>query len=118
MKKALVLGASGGMGYAIVRECIQRGIAVVAFARNREKLERLYRDESLVDIATGDALHIDDLLAASNGVDVIFNSVSILYQEWAEKLPKITRNVIEVAKKNGAKQSGLAHCPKRVMRMV
>ena len=35
MKKALVVGASGGMGYSIVKELSNRGI-VMAFARTRE----------------------------------------------------------------------------------
>ena len=36
MKKALVLGASGGMGYSIVKELSSRGIKVMAFARTKE----------------------------------------------------------------------------------
>ena len=46
MKKALVLGASGGMGYSLVKELSSRGIKVVAFARTKEKLERLFRDDA------------------------------------------------------------------------
>jgi short-subunit dehydrogenase len=42
MKKALVLGASGGMGYALVNELTERGIETVAFARTKEKLQKLY----------------------------------------------------------------------------
>jgi short-subunit dehydrogenase len=39
MKKALVAGASGGMGYALVGELVSRGIDVVACSRGKEKLE-------------------------------------------------------------------------------
>lgn len=54
MKKVLVLGASGGMGYSIVRELSDRGIEVVAFARTRRKLERLFKNLDNVKIRTGD----------------------------------------------------------------
>jgi nucleoside-diphosphate-sugar epimerase len=35
VKKALVLGATGGMGYAVVHELNRRGVEVVAFARGK-----------------------------------------------------------------------------------
>jgi len=41
MKRALVLGASGGMGYSIVNELISRGVEVTAFARSEKKLKHL-----------------------------------------------------------------------------
>lgn len=37
MKRALVLGASGGMGYSIVNELTDGGIEVIAFARNKKE---------------------------------------------------------------------------------
>jgi NADP-dependent 3-hydroxy acid dehydrogenase YdfG len=55
MKKALVLGATGGMGYSIVKELIQREVEVVAFARTKEKLEEMFRTEPQVVIQPGDA---------------------------------------------------------------
>jgi short-subunit dehydrogenase len=46
MKKAVVLGASGGMGYALVNELTERGIETVAFARTKEKLQKLYHGKN------------------------------------------------------------------------
>ena len=42
MKTALVLGATGNMGSAIVNELVDRGVAVTAFARNVDKLENQF----------------------------------------------------------------------------
>ena len=39
MKTALVLGATGNMGSAIVYELVDRGVEVTAFARSVDKLE-------------------------------------------------------------------------------
>ncbi|HLT56881.1 MAG TPA: NAD(P)-binding domain-containing protein [Bacillota bacterium] len=46
----------GGMGFSIVHELAERGIQVLAFTRNREKLERLFVNQKNIQIVTGDAL--------------------------------------------------------------
>jgi short-subunit dehydrogenase len=50
MKKALVLGASGDMGYSLVKELSGRGIKVVAFTRTKERLKRLFSNDANVMI--------------------------------------------------------------------
>jgi len=44
------------MGFSIVHELAERGIQVLAFTRNREKLERLFVNQKNIQIVTGDAL--------------------------------------------------------------
>ena len=103
VKKAIVLGASGGMGYSLVNELASRGIETVAFARNQAKLEQLFAAQPQVSIKSGDLFHLPDLLAACEGVDVIFHSVNIPYPEWQEKLPRLLANVLEAAKQIAAR---------------
>ena len=103
MKKALVLGASGGMGYALVRELVSRGIAVVAFARGKENLERLYKFDSSVLIFAGDALNEIDVTEAAEGVDVIFHAVNFPYPVWNKTHPLCMEVLIQVAEAKQAK---------------
>ena len=103
MTKALVVGASGGMGYAIVNELAERGVAVTAFARTREKLEKLFQNRPHVTIETGDIFRMDDLLAAASGADVIFQAANLPYAEWADKLPALMANIVKTAEERGAK---------------
>lgn len=103
MKKVIVLGASGGMGYALVQELIGRGVEVIAFARHREKLDRLFGNVDGVEIITGDVLIQEDILRACQGVDVIFQSALVPYHEWEVKLPIMIGNIIEAARQVGAK---------------
>src|SRR5690606_38422707 len=103
MKKALVLGASGGMGYSIVHELAERGIQVLAFARDRKKLERLFVSKKNIQIVTGNALNIDQLQRAATDCDAIFHSINIPYQEWEKHLLQIMKNVLEVVKASSAK---------------
>ena len=97
MKKALVLGASGSMGYAIVKELCSRGIHVVAFARNKEKLEILFSGEENVKVVAGDVFIQEDIMEAAKGVDIIFHAVNIPYSDWEKKQPKLLKNILEVA---------------------
>lgn len=103
MERALVLGASGGMGYSIVRELLDRGIQVKAFARTKEKLEKLYGKDQNVTIITGDIFQVEDLKRAADDVYVIFQSANIPYPEWEEKLELFMRNILIAARENGAK---------------
>ncbi|PLR97553.1 SDR family NAD(P)-dependent oxidoreductase [Bacillus sp. T33-2] len=103
MVKTLVLGASGGMGYSIVKELSSRGIAVTAFARTRNKLEKLFAKDPNVTIYAGDVFKMEDLQAAARGVDIIFQSANIPYQEWDQNLPTLMGNIIKTAQDQSAK---------------
>jgi nucleoside-diphosphate-sugar epimerase len=103
MLKALVLGASGGMGFAIVEELDERNIEVVAFARNKNRLEQLFDGNENVSIFAGDVFEKEELYEAAKGVDIIFHAINIPYHEWSEKQPTIMRNVVITAEKVGAK---------------
>ncbi|MBO1582026.1 SDR family NAD(P)-dependent oxidoreductase [Bacillus sp. XF8] len=103
MKKALVLGASGAMGYAITKELCARGIDVVAFARNKTRLERLFQGEEKVQIIAGDVFQRLDVMEATKGVDVIFHAVNIPYTDWEAKQSNLLKNVLETTKYYGIK---------------
>ncbi|MCA1319124.1 SDR family NAD(P)-dependent oxidoreductase [Bacillus tianshenii] len=103
MRKALVIGASGGMGYSIVKELVSNGIEVVAFSRGAGKLEELFGKEELVAIQPGDAENAKQLIEAAQGCDVIFHALNIPYSQWKEKLLPIVKNILKAAEMSGAK---------------
>lgn len=102
MKKALILGASGGMGFALTEEHINRGYEVIAFARTKQKLDQLFNHEK-IKIVSGDALNQAELLHAATDVDIIFHSVNVPYQHWSKQLLPMMDNVLAVAKQTGAR---------------
>lgn len=102
MKKALVLGASGGMGYALTCELAERGMEVVAFARSKDKLQRLFGDMNRVTIVAGDVFHLDQFIEAGKGADVIFHAVSIPYPQWYDGLARLMENILKSAAVNQA----------------
>lgn len=98
--KAVVLGASGGMGYALTKELELRKIDVVAAARNEEKLKRLFSDTPTAAI---DAFNIEQLLEATKDATHIFYTMNLPYSEWYTKLFPLMENVITAAKQHSAK---------------
>ncbi|MGR3525166.1 MAG: SDR family oxidoreductase [Paracoccaceae bacterium] len=79
-KRALVLGASRGLGMAIAKSLAAEGTTVFAAARSRDKIEALAKGMEnvhpmtldLSDLASVDAV-VNDLLA-KGGVDIIVNN--------------------------------------------
>lgn len=103
MKKALVIGATGSMGFAIVNELSKRGIEVNAFARGEERLRRLFGKNPNVNLMAGDVFKIDRLIEAAKGADVIFHAMNVPYGEWEEKQPQLVGHILSAAERSGAK---------------
>ncbi|UTR13740.1 SDR family NAD(P)-dependent oxidoreductase [Salipaludibacillus sp. LMS25] len=103
MKKVLVAGASGGIGTALVKELRSRSIVVHAFARNKAKLNQLYGETPHINIFTGDALHVEEMARAANGVDTIFHAVSFPYPDWPKTHMRCLENLIQLAEEQQAK---------------
>lgn len=102
MKKALVLGATGGMGSAIVKELQSRGVEVVAFARNKDRLNRMFGGSPGVQIYAGNAAQETDLRAASTGADTIFHAVGLPYAKWESQFTPIMDSVLKTARQTGS----------------
>ncbi|CAG9620247.1 SDR family NAD(P)-dependent oxidoreductase [Sutcliffiella rhizosphaerae] len=103
MKKALVIGASGGMGYALVKELVKRKFEVVAFARREEKLKELFQHLDSVKIVSGDARNIEMIIEAAAQVDIIFHALNLPYHQWENDLITITENIVQAAEQTQAK---------------
>ncbi|QPQ29954.1 SDR family NAD(P)-dependent oxidoreductase [Lysinibacillus sp. JNUCC 51] len=103
MQTALVIGASGGMGYALVNELVSRNIQVKAFARNKEKLVALFQHHENIEIISGDAFNEQDLMRASKDVDIIFHAISFPYQDWEKLHMGCVEMLISIAERRGAK---------------
>ncbi|MFD2444884.1 SDR family NAD(P)-dependent oxidoreductase [Bacillus sp. CGMCC 1.16607] len=99
MKKALVLGASGGMGYSLVEELVSRNIETIAFARTKGKLEKYEKEWGpLAKIMVGDVLNHAQLKEAISKVDVVFHAISIPYQNWDPSLFNILSLILQECK--------------------
>ncbi|MGO4350030.1 SDR family NAD(P)-dependent oxidoreductase [Paenibacillus sp. MCAF9] len=102
MEKAIVIGATGGTGAAITEELIKRGVSTIAFGRSRQKLEmfaeKLGNPKNLT-LAVGDAMRPEDIVAQSDGADVLFHCANVPYHEMVNKLIPLGESVMEAAER-------------------
>ncbi|KWX69393.1 epimerase [Paenibacillus riograndensis] len=106
VKKAVVLGATGGTGTVIIAELLKRGISTVAFGRALPKLEqfaaKLGNPAELI-LKTGDVFKPEDVYQAAQGADVIFHCASVPYHEMSTKLLPMGEAVMEAANRLGTR---------------
>lgn len=100
MEKAIVLGATGGTGQAIVAELLARGVKVIAFGRSESKLKQLMAEHHASQQLTyklGDIFEYKTIVDAAKDVDVLFQCANVQYQEMEEKLLLLGESVMKAA---------------------
>ncbi|WP_332238724.1 SDR family NAD(P)-dependent oxidoreductase [Sporolactobacillus sp. KGMB 08714] len=99
MERALVLGATGGIGQAIVAELIARGSHVIAFGRSQQKMKKIFAayNRQQFSYATGDVFDADTVADAAKDADVIFHCANVNYQEMKNKLLPMGQSVMTAA---------------------
>ena len=100
-KTHVVIGATGALGSAIVRQLRDENQLVRAVARDIELAGRILPPSA--GIVHGDMAYPESVEAACKGADVIYHCVNIRYSEWAKFMPRVTENILSEARKVGAR---------------
>lgn len=103
MKHAIVLGASGGIGYALTMKLASKGVKVTAFARDEKKLKRLFMNQPNISIHSGDMLNEEDIRAVVKKQAVLFHAINFPYSIWDKAHMEGVQTLIKVAKHTDAK---------------
>ncbi|ANS74782.1 epimerase [Paenibacillus yonginensis] len=106
MKKAIVLGATGGTGSAITAELIRRNIETIAFGRSERKLKQLHltlNASPLLSLAVGDAFDAESIIQAAQSADVIIHCVAVPYNEMIQSQLPLGETVLTAASALGKK---------------
>lgn len=96
--KVTILGASGGMGRALMKELLSRGHELTAVNRRGN-----VQVPDGVSVMAADLSSAEDAKRACAGADVVVLAAQPPYQDWVEHWPPILRNVIDGASAAGAK---------------
>jgi nucleoside-diphosphate-sugar epimerase len=99
---AVVLGATGAIGSAVVYELAKENKKVRAVVRNEEKAKKLFNGLE-VEVVKADILNEDELEKAVEGAEIIYYCVNVIYTKWKELLPKINTNIVKAAEKEKAR---------------
>ncbi len=100
--KVLIIGATGKLGKALVKQALEEDHIVTAFARNPKKVK--LKNKNLT-IAKGNVLDLDSLSKAVQGHDAVISALG--HKRWFIKtsiLSKGTKNIIVAMEKNEVKR--------------
>ena len=100
--KHLVLGANGSIGFAYANELLKNKIPLTVLVRNKEKTEKLFGKNPLLEIITGDATDIKTLKELGKDKEFIFHGINYPYHLWESNMKQVTENVIAAAGINKA----------------
>jgi dihydroflavonol-4-reductase len=105
MNKALVTGGAGFLGSSIVRELLDRNVAVRVFALPNEPTENLGGLD--VEVVRGNVLDIPSVKRAVDGVDAVFHAAAVYKDFMPDPTPMYdanlrgTFNVLEASRRAG-----------------
>jgi len=94
----VVLGASGGLGNAVVRELVRQGKRVRAANRTGQ-----IEAPDSVEKVQMNASDLESTKKACDGASLVYHCVNAPYTKWPEIFPNLTRNIIEAAAAANAK---------------
>jgi len=100
--KILILGATGGIGYAVTDNLLSKNIPVAILVRNKQKALRLFGDSPLLTVYEGDVQDATLLNRIAHDKDFIFHGVNYPYTDWFGNIDTATIKVIDAASLNHA----------------
>lgn len=71
--KLCIFGSTGGSGRELVKQALEQGYEVVAFARSPEKVSDISHKN--LKVVKGDARNLDDVRAAISGCDAVLSAL-------------------------------------------
>lgn len=96
--KALILGATGGIGHEAAQALLRHGWTVTALTRRR------MAGGGPITWITGDAMVAADVARAASGMDIIVHAVNPPgYRNWRGLAVPMLRNAVAAAKASGAR---------------
>jgi nucleoside-diphosphate-sugar epimerase len=95
----VVLGASGGLGSAVVWQLVRQGQRIRAVSRSAERVDLGHR----IEVVQGDITDPALMRSICQGASVIYHCANAPYPEWTQALPPMMDAVITAAETSGAK---------------
>ncbi|NLR91742.1 NAD(P)-dependent oxidoreductase [Flammeovirga agarivorans] len=99
MKKIVVFGSTGTIGKHVISQSLEKGYQVVAFCRNKEKLQELSHPNLIV--MEGNVLHSNDVQKAVTGMDVVIVTLGSGKSRTSTVRSEGTKIIIEAMKNQG-----------------
>jgi putative NADH-flavin reductase len=100
--KIIIFGSTGGTGRQIVKQALEQGYKLTAFARNPEKLDQ---EHEKLEVIKGNVLEFASVERAIQGQDAVLCTLGMSAMMDKSRLrANGTKNIIRAMKKNGVKR--------------
>lgn len=97
----VVFGASGPVGFALVRQLADAGVPVRAVVREDEIARSAFPAHAEVFFC--DPIHRRRAIEAAEGATVVYRCITVSFSQWAELWLPITENIVKAAEEAGAR---------------
>jgi nucleoside-diphosphate-sugar epimerase len=97
--RILVLGATGGICYGLVKALLRKGVPTAILVRNLDRASDLFGGDPHLEVIKGDVQDSALLTRAAAGRAFIFHGVNASYERWETFMPAVTCNVIDAAER-------------------
>ena len=103
MKKIVLIGASGFVGSAILKEALDRGHKVIAVVRHPEKIKAVHKN---LVVKQGDVSLSNTVTDVCKSADAVISAYNPGWQnpEIAEKTTKVYRSILDGVRQAGVKR--------------
>jgi uncharacterized protein len=103
MKKIVLIGASGFVGTAILKEALDRGHQVTAVVRHPDKITVVHKN---LTVKHGDVSSVDTVTKLCKSADAVISAYNPGWQnpEIAEKTTKVYRSILDGVRQAGVKR--------------
>jgi nucleoside-diphosphate-sugar epimerase len=101
IERVAVFGAGGPTGSFLCSELVERGVAVRAVGRNRDRLLEVFAGRE-VEAVAADALEPDQARMAADGCDLVVDCIGLPANRMADH-PRTARNIADAAGRSGAR---------------
>lgn len=105
----MVTGAYGFLGKYVVEELLNNNYSVIAFGRNKTKMQALQKQFPKIELAYGDLCNRSDCMKATKNIDAVAH-LAALSTVWGKRSDFIntnvegTKNILEGCHKNHVKK--------------
>lgn len=98
--KHVVFGAGGALGSAIVRYLQKQNAVVKAVMRKEKDSASIFNHSP--EIVLADAFNEKQVLEVCQDSQIIYHCINLPYQDWVDKMPKVTAILLKAAELNNA----------------
>jgi uncharacterized protein len=103
MKKIVLIGASGFVGSAIMKEALDRGHKVTAVVRNTEKITTIHKN---LIVKQGDVSLIENVTEICRGSDAVISAYNPGWKnpDIAEQTTRVYKTILKGVRESGVKR--------------